>query len=383
MNPSNPLESIYFISLPENFKASEIAFKIDPAIQIPIQKKMNDAPGYFNPEEIETEQILAGILTVLAYDKKNPNLDYYRSIIKQVKPEIKKELCEAAILKTKNEDYELAEEIFLALLGFDPEDDAVILNMALFLDQRAESYRRSGLLEDANAYDADAEFYYQQAMNSDEPLPDAFFNSGFFYMKQYKFREAKDCFETYIALTCDIDDEELGENGVYKKERAQEILNTIKNQNMDDVRFKHAYDLITSGQEEKALEEIRLFLQNNQKVWNGWFMLGWALRGLERFEDAEKAFLEALKYGGNENADTYNELALCYMRLDKFKESKDALLKAYAIDNENTKIISNLGYLALAQGDKEEARRYFTTVLEFDPSDRIAAAELYKLEKDN
>lgn len=383
MNPTNPLETIYFISLPENFKVSDAAFKIDPSIQIPVQKKMNDAPGAFNPEEIETEQILAGILTVLAYDKKNPNLDYYRSIITKVKPEIKKELCEAAILKTKNEDFDLAEEIFLALLGLDPEDDAVILNMALFLDQRAESYRRSGLIEDANAYDSDAESYYEQAMNSENALPDAFFNAGFFYMKQYKFREAKDCFETYIALTCDIEDDNLGENGIYKKERAQEILNTIKNQNMDDVRFKHAYDLITSGQEEKALDEIRLFLQNNPKVWNGWFMLGWALRSLERFEDAEKAFLEAIKYGGNENSDTYNELALCCMKENKFKEAKDALLKAFAIDNESTKIISNLGYLALAQGDKEEARKYFTTVLEFDPNDRIAAAELYKLEKED
>ena len=383
MNTVNPLESIYFINLPEDFKVSEGAFKIDPTIQLPVQRKMTDAPGSFNPEQIETEQILAGILTVLAYDKKNPNLDYYRSIIRQVKPNIKKELCEAAILKTKNEDFELAEEIFMALLGYDPNDDAVILNLALFLDQRAESYKRSGLFEDAAAYDSDAESYYQQAMNSDNPLPDAFFNAGFFYMKQYKYREAKDCFETYIALTCDTEDEELGENGIYKKERAQEILNMIKTQNMDDVRFKHAYDLISSGQEEKGLDEIRLFLQNNPKVWNGWFMLGWGLRSLERFEDAEKAFLEALKYGGNENSDVYNELALCYIQEEKFAEAKDCLMKAFAIDNENTKIISNPGYLALAQGNTEEARKYFTAVLEFDPNDRIAASELLKLEKES
>ena len=91
---------------------------------------------------------LAGILTVLAYDKKNQNLDYYRSILKKARPNIKAELCEAAILKTKNEDFDLAEEIFLALHGFDPEDEAIILNMALFLDQRAESYRKAGLYED-------------------------------------------------------------------------------------------------------------------------------------------------------------------------------------------------------------------------------------------
>lgn len=382
MNPTKALESIYYISIPEDFIASDNAFQIDKTIKLPVQKKIDEAPGDFNPEEISTEQILAGILTVLAYDKKNENLDYYRSIIKKVKPEIKKELCEAAILKTKNEDYDLAEEIFLALNGLDPEDVAITLNMALFLDQRADSYRNAGLNEDADAYDSDAYSYYEQAMTADPPLADAFFNAGFFFMKQHKYREAKDAFETYIALTCDISDDELGENGVYKKERAQEIINNISNQNMDDEAFSAAFDLISSGQEEKGLEEIRSFLMNNPKVWNAWFMLGWGLRRLEKYEEAKQAFLEALKCGGDTNSDTYNELSLCYVQERDFVEAEKCLMKAFEIEPESTKIISNLGYLALAKGDKTKARNYFATVLEFDPKDKIAAAELYKLEKD-
>ena len=380
MNPKNPLDSIYFIDLPENFSLSDAAFPIDKTIQLPVQQKDSDAPGIFNPSEITMEQILAGILTVLAYDRKNPNLDYYRSILKKAKPNIKQELCEAAILKTKNEDFELAEEIFMALHGFDPEDVAIVLNMALFLDQRADSYRRAGLFEDADAYDADAESYYIQAMEAEPPLPDSFFNAGFFYLKQHKYREAKDSFETFVALNAGATEEELGENGQYKLGRAQEIIENINNQNMDDERFKNAYDLISSGQEEKGLEEIRVFLQNNPKVWNAWFLLGWALRKLERFEDAKQAFLEALKYGGETNPDTYNELSLCLVAEKKFDEAKKALQKAMAIDPDNTKIISNLGYIALAQGNNEEARKCFSIVLELDPKDAIAAAELDKLE---
>ena len=381
MNPKNPLDSIYFIDLPDNFALSDAAFPIDKTIQLPVQQKDNDAPGIFNPKEITMEQILAGILTVLAYDKKNPNLDYYRSILKKAKPNIKQELCEAAIFKTKNEDFDLAEEIFLALHGFDPEDVAIVLNMALFLDQRGDNYRRAGLFEDADAYDADAESYYIQAMEAEPPLPDAFFNAGFFYLKQHKYREAKDSFETFVALNAGASDEDLGENGQYKLSRAQEIIENINNQNMDDERFKNAYDLISNGEEEKGLEEIRVFLQNNPKVWNAWFLLGWALRKLERFEDAQQAFLEALKYGGDKNADTYNELSLCLVADKKFDEAKQALQKAMAIDPDSTKIISNLGYIALAQGNEEEARKYFSIVLEIDPKDAIAAAELAKLEK--
>lgn len=383
MNPKNPLESIYFISIPDNFTSSQTQLKIDPKIKLPVQKKIDEAPGEFNPKEITTEQILAGILTVLAYDKKNENLDYYREIVKQVKPNIKKELCEAAILKTKNEDFELAEEIFLALLGLDSEDPALILNMALFLDQRADSYRNAGLNDDADAYDSDAQSYYTKAMSVEPPLADVYFNVGFFYMKQHKYREAKDAFETYIALTCDVNDEDLGENGVYKKERAQEIINFINEQNVDDEYFRAAYDLISHGQEEKGLEQIRLFIANNPKVWNAWFLLGWGLRRLERFSDAKQAFLECLRVGGDKNPDTYNELSLCHIQEKNFDEAQKCLLKALGMEPENTKVISNLGYLALAQGDVQGARNYFQTVLEFNPKDAIAAAELLKLEKDS
>lgn len=382
MNASEKLNSIFYIKIPENFVASSEAFKIDPEILLPVQKKTSEDAGNFNPEEITTEQVLAGMLTVLAYDKKNKNLDYYRSIVFKVRPNIKKELCEAAILKAKNEDWDLAEEIFLALNGLDPDDAAIILNMALFLDQRADSYRNAGLHEDADAYDNDALSYYQDAMNADPPLADAFFNVGYFYMKKHDFKNAKDSFENYIALTCDVSDEELGENGVQKKEKAQEIVNKIGEQNIDDEAFKAAYDLISNGQEEKGLEKIQQFLQNNPKVWNAWFMLGWALRRIERFSDAKQAFLEALKHGGDTNADTYNELSICCIEEKNFDEAKDYLMKGLALNPENTKIISNLGYLALAQGKNDEAGNYFTTVLEIDPKDKIAANELLKLEKE-
>ena len=378
MNPTNPLESVYFISLPENFDLNSATFQIDKTIPLPVQKK--DTEETLKLEDITQEQILAGILTILAYDKHNKNLDYYRSIIKQVRPDIKKEMTEAAIMKAKNEDWDIAEELFMVLKGLDPEDSITTLNTALFFDQRAESYRQAELNEDADAYDNDALLHYKEAMNAEPAIPDAFFNAGFFYLKQHSFREAKDCFETYLALTCDSNDEELGENGIYKKERAQEILNHINNDNMDDEAFKRAYKLISSGQEEKGLKEIRTFIQKNPNVWNAWFLLGWGLRRIGRWADAEQAFNQSLSCGGENNCDTYNELAICLMEQGKTKEAKKSLQKALSINPENVKIISNLGYLSLKEGNIDDARKYFTIVLEYSPNDKIALSELAKLE---
>lgn len=380
MNPASPLETIYFINLPENYKFSDAAMKIDTSVPLPVQKKTEGDPNDFDMNDIQPEQVLAGILTVLAYDKHNEHLEYYRSIIMQAKPNIKKELTEAAIIKTKNEDWDFAEELFLTLKGIDPEDKAITLNFALFLDQRAESYRRSGLHDDADAYDNDALEYYKDAMNAEPAIPDAFFNAGFFYLKQHDYHEAKGSFETYLALTCDAKDEDMDENARYRQERAQEIVNKISNENMDDAAFAQAYRLISTGKEEEGLDKIRKFLMNNQKVWNAWFLLGWGLRKLRRYEDAMNAFNQAISCGGDQNSDTYNELAICHMELNNIPEAKKSLMKALSISPEDTKIISNLGFLNLKEGNKQEAQKYFTAVLEFNPNDQIAVTELAKLE---
>ncbi|BDC96677.1 tetratricopeptide repeat protein [Treponema saccharophilum] len=380
MNPTSPLESIYFIQLPDDFKPSAKAMHIDPTIPLPVQKKESDAPGSFNMKELTEEQILAGILTVMAYDPTNEHIQYYRTFLKDARPNIRKELTEAAILKAKNEDFELAEEIFSALRGLDPEDMVTVLNTALFFDQRADSYRRSGLIEDADAYDADALRFYTDALNAEPAMPDAFFNAGFFFLKKRDFRKAKDNFETYLALICDMKEEDLGDNGEYKKNRAQQILDDIANRNMEDDHFNAAYDLISRGEEEKGLEEIRKFIEKNPDVWNAWFMLGWGMRRLGKYGAAKQAFEKAMQLEGGDTSDTKNELAICQMEEGDLAGAKKTLESALAKDGENTKIISNLGFLALKEGNPSVAAAYFQTVLEYDPNDKIALAELRNLD---
>ena len=367
MSSSNPMESIYFVNLPEHFSMSKDAFQLDTSIPLPVQKKDGQEDDAFDPSQLTEEQILSGILTVLAHDRSNPNLDYYRTILNKVRPKIKKELQEAAILKTRDEDWEFAEEIW----------------WALFYDQKADSYRRNNLIEDADAFDDMALQYYKEAMDSDPEIPDAFFNVGYFYLKKRNFADARGAFESFLALCADTPDEEMGENGIEKKHEAQEQINKIKSRNLENEHFHNAYDLITRGEEEKGIDEIRRFLQENPAVWNAWFMLGWGLRRLGRFGDAKMAFEKARECeGGDENADTLNELAICQMETGQLDEARNTLVEALQMDPDSTKVISNLGFLSLKSGNEAEARQYFLTVLEIDPEDAIAKAELKELSKE-
>lgn len=377
---SHPLDSLVFISIPEEHHLSAQVPLFDPSIPLPVQ--LTGPNEKFEASELSWEMILAGILTVLAYDAENAQLDYYRAILKALRPGIREEMTEAAILKIKNGDFELAEEIFMALRGLDPEDKVTVLNLALLLDERADNMRRSGMEDDAEALDASAFEYYRTAMTAEPPLPEAFFNAGFFYLKQKNYRKAKGALESYLGI-----ESAETETAQTRKAKAREIIEVISARDLDDDLFKSAFDYINMGQEEKALEQIRLFLETHPKVWNAWFILGWALRRLERWEDARVAFVQALELGKKPDSgieagytDICNELSICLMELGELDQSRAALISALEQESENTKVIANLGMLALRQGNKAEAAGFFRTVLEIDPKDQLCREMLAQMD---
>jgi len=152
-------------------------------------------------------------------------------------------------------------------------------------------------------------------------------------------------------------------------------IKEIKDNGLDDENFINAHNLIQEGKIEAGLACIHDFIENRPKVWNGWFMLGWALRLLGRWEDGKSALRKAIELGGN-NSDTLNELAICLMETGDTAGARRELERALTDDPENIKIISNLGVLALKNNEKEKAEAFFRTVLEIDNSDPVAKSYL-------
>jgi len=156
------------------------------------------------------------------------------------------------------------------------------------------------------------------------------------------------------------------------------IIKEMKESGLNDENFLKANKLIREGKAEEGLSAIRGFIEKRPRVWNGWFVLGWALRLLGRWQDALSAFNKAIELGGD-NSDTRNELAICLMETGDAAGAQRELETALKEDGENVKIISNLGVLALKNGEKEKAAAFFRTVLEIDKDDPVAKQYLEKI----
>lgn len=371
------LESIHYVYIPEDFTFSS-ALKLDKSIPLPIQEKDGSSPGSFDLRQLTEEQILSGILVVLAYDKENKNFSYYRALIIRLRPNIVKELGAAAVLKSKNEDWEAANELFLILNLLDEKNVRAKLNTALFFDLWATSCHNLQQYEKEEELNDKAASYYNIVVNTEPPLPDAFFNLGFFYLKQHKIAAAQDALETYLALTCDLTDEEAGEEGLYKKERATSILNRLVKGKEAQEEYSKCYTLISKGKVTEGLKAVHSFLTLYPKVANAWFLLGWGLRQERRYSEAKEAFKKALSLG-EEGEEIYNEMAICLIEGGEKEEAMKMLKKAFSLSPKNTKILSNIAFLYEKMGRIKEAVSYFNIVLEYNKDDAIAREELKRL----
>ena len=64
------------------------------------------------------------------------------------------------------------------------------------------------------------------------------------------------------------------------------------------------------------------------------------------------------------------------METGDFAEARRQLEKPLREDPDNVKIISNMGVLAMKEGDGQGAAAFFRTVLELEPDDPLAGAFL-------
>lgn len=384
------LDSLIYIKLPEDLVKSVFSdidcSVVDSNIRLPIQ--VEDPLSIQNGFDISTltvEMIIAGMFTVFAYNRKHRNIDYYRRLCLLLRPKIREEVLTNAITGIDNKGYEAAKILIEAIIGLDDECLEAHLVFAYLYEVMAKDKP-----EEREIYRAKAQEIYESLISREKPYPPAFFSAAIFFLKDGKFEKTKSLLETYIALKIDDTDEEE----IKKVERAQFILNYVGPRLVEDKDFQNACKLIKEGKPEDSLPLIRCFIERNPKGWNGWFVLGWALRLLERWTEGEEALRKTLElyeknehrefeqqyvHTKNEYSGISSELALCLVENKKMNEARIVLEKALTQDCENVTLISNLGVIALLQDDVKKAKSYFKTALYIDPNDKLSKVMLKKI----
>ncbi len=360
------LSSIVFIRLDGKDAQEHLPRGIDPFISYPVQLQ---APSIkLNPAQITSESLLAGMLRVLAWDPGSVNAGAYRDYVRAVRPRLFEELIAAGIQKAEEKEWLIAEEIFFAASGLDPERSEPFINLALMHEEHAKQLTDSGNESDGEKEDELAHKYYQHLLGLAAAFPPAYYHAAFFFLKKHNYDRAVALLTSYIGMSDDED----------RIAKAKSILEKLNSMGYLDTIFKEAYDFIQMGEEEKGLARATQFVEKYSDVWNGWFLVGWANRRLGRWADGARAFSTAIEKGA-EGADVYNELSICEMELGQLESARANLERALRIEPENVKIIVNLGALAYRQGRILEAEGFFKTAIEFEPDDKIAREWLNKL----
>ena len=197
-------DSIIFINLTEDMKRDINGFTVDPAVPLPVEKLAGK--DKFNPGDLSWEMIIAAMLKILAYDRDFKHTDYYRQFIKAVKPDLFKEMTQVGIFKAGNKDFAIAEEIFLALEGLEPDNIPNMLNLARVYEEHAKNFRESGDDCCEEEYNDKAYETYQRALKKDPLYADTHFYAGAFYLSQSNYVKAREHLADYISISKQIKD---------------------------------------------------------------------------------------------------------------------------------------------------------------------------------
>ena len=359
-------DNIIFIKLTEDMKRDINGFTVDPAVPLPVEKLPGKAD--YDPNDLSWEMIIAAMLKILAYDRNYEHNGYYRQFIKAVKPDLFKEMTQVGIFKAGNKDFAIAEEIFMALEGLNPDDIPNMLNLARVYEEHAKSLKESGDECCEEKYYDKAYETYKRALEKDPLYADTHFYAGAFYLSQSNYAKAKEHLADYISMG---DNEE-------RKAAAQEIIDKLESHDLADTMFKEAYDFIRMDMLDKGIERIKEFIKDHEDIWNGWFVLGWGYRKAGRYKEGKEAFLKAQKYGCD-TIDLLIELAACCMETGDLELAEKCLKDALFKDGEDSRILINFGLLCLKKGDKEQAKSFFGTALELDPENKYAKKYLEEL----
>lgn len=323
------LEDIFYLLPTESLSKILRNAKIDFEILLPVQMPAGTDSGQFSlSAQFSLDDVFSAILKLLLYDPTHSNIDYYKQFLISFKPEVKEDLLDSALKKMEEKDFFSAEIFFKILIELSQEDEDISFlsyNLAISLETQASLFITLDRKEEA----------------------------------QIKIRELK---ELYQSFSSQAEDSNIGD-----LERLVD-LNLVQEQ-------------IALGKKEEALEGLTKILDEKGPSWDVWFLKGWILRNLKRYEEALECFQESTLLS-QPTIDILMEQFICFFQLESFLEAEKLLQTALSLDNEDSRVYFNFGLLFYRVGDPSEALSFFKKGLSYEPNDPMAISFIETIEKE-
>ncbi len=358
-------DKIIYVKLPGSFTADLGTFTLNPDIPVPFS--VPEGRKSLEKSDYTVENMLSGLISVVAEDEKNSAFSYYRDLILAIDPSLCEKLAQAAAVKEKTGDYDFALLLSKAVYHIHP-DPASAISLATVYSYMAVDSSRKG--EDNRKYIKEARSTLLGALERNGENADLLYEIASFEAFFANLEEASEYARRFLAVS------EEGE----RKEEIKKLLKDISFKLDNSRKIEEAYDFLSLGESDKALPVAESFIKSNPDVWNGYFLRGWALRMKKEYARAEKDFLKCIELGES-NAEIYNELALCELAGGNRELAVLYLESAYDRDEENITVLSNLSLLSLEDGAWDKAREYLEKARYISKDDSLVNHLIKKYEE--
>ena len=362
----NTSDKLIYVTLPSSFALDLGGFRLDPSIEVPFS--VPEEREKMESGDYTVENLLSGLITSVAEDEQGENYPYYRNLVNAIDPEIVTKLNQAAIAKEQKGEYDFALLLFKAVYHLLPQS-ASCINLATLYSYMAVEKSKKG--EDNRNDIKKARETLEGGLTLFGEDEDLLYECAAFEAFMGNLEEAKEYMDRYFSVATE------GEKKEEMKKTYKEVCFKIDNSE----KIEEAYDFLSLGEPDKALPAIESFITNNPKIWNGYFLKGWAERIKNEFGEAKKNFLKCIELGES-NAEIYNELGLCELGEGNSELAELYLESAYDLDSENLTVLTNLAFLSLGRNDYDKAREYLEKARYLAKDDKLVDHLIKKYEKE-
>ncbi|MFW5486783.1 MAG: hypothetical protein ACOCJN_11595 [Spirochaetaceae bacterium JB067] len=351
------LQDVVFIHLAQDFETNNKEFRINSEIPIPVQ--LQDGTNEIKGEEgISIAMLASGLIKVIAHKPEHDHISYYIDFLLALQPDVVHELQLAGASKAKTGDLDFAIELYLAAVHINPAIPELYVNIATLYARHAKQAVDDENNELFDSYTRKQIAILKEGLKA-HPLSHLLLSEfGLLQLFLGNDEIALEYLKKYLSYAPD------GE----KRQIIEEKVKELQQQSQDEQTLQEAFDEMQLGNEQQALNLISEFCTRNEKNWSGWFIKGWALRRLERYEEAQQCFLTCLTLG-ERNPDIYNELSICALELKERELAKDYLEIALEMEEDNLTILSNLAFLLLEDEQYNKVSHLLIKAKKIDEND--------------